>query len=182
MSHHQTNEIEAPTVVDVEASGFGRASYPIEVGFVLPNGHSFCSLIYPEPEWTHWDPQAETIHHISRELLLKKRSSRLRSGASAELSTEGSNGLHRWLGQRLQLVGPFVRRCRPVACFQTGKPARSFERGRGRALACGQERSRPRTRAATPPRQRRRPTAATHAAAHLGATQRTIEGEPRTVV
>ncbi|MBK7049745.1 MAG: hypothetical protein KBF98_08715 [Rhodoferax sp.] len=72
MSHHQTNEIEAPTVVDVEASGFGRASYPIEVGFVLPNGHSFCSLIYPEPEWTHWDPQAETIHHISRELLLKK--------------------------------------------------------------------------------------------------------------
>lgn len=72
MSHHQKNEVDAPTVVDVEASGFGRASYPIEVGFVLPNGRSFCSLIYPQPEWTHWDPQAERIHHISRELLLRK--------------------------------------------------------------------------------------------------------------
>ena len=72
MGDPRSDETNVPTVVDVEASGFGRASYPIEVGFVLPNGHSFCSLIYPEPEWTHWDPQAETIHHISRELLLKK--------------------------------------------------------------------------------------------------------------
>lgn len=62
----------APAVIDVEASGFGRNSYPIEVGFVLANGHSFCCLIYPEPEWTHWDPQAETVHHISRALLLKR--------------------------------------------------------------------------------------------------------------
>lgn len=72
MSRQPKEEPDAPTVLDVEASGFGRHSYPIEVGFVLPNGHSFCCLIQPEPEWTHWDPQAETIHHISRQLLLKK--------------------------------------------------------------------------------------------------------------
>lgn len=61
-----------PTVLDVEASGFGRNSYPIEVGFVLPNGHGFCTLIQPEPEWTHWDPQAESVHHIPRRLLLER--------------------------------------------------------------------------------------------------------------
>jgi hypothetical protein len=55
-----------PTFIDIEASGFGRNSYPIEIGFVLPNGHAFCSLIRPEPEWTHWDAQAEATHHITR--------------------------------------------------------------------------------------------------------------------
>jgi hypothetical protein len=61
-----------PTVLDVEASGFGRNSYPIEIGFVLPNGHAFCSLIRPEPHWTHWDAQAEATHHISRTLILER--------------------------------------------------------------------------------------------------------------
>lgn len=58
-----------PTVLDVEASGFGRNSYPIEVGFVLPNGHSYCTLIRPQPQWTHWDEQAAQTHHIPRHLL-----------------------------------------------------------------------------------------------------------------
>lgn len=68
----ETDASDSPAVLDVEASGFGRNSYPIEVGFVLPNGHSFCTLIHPEPEWTHWDPQAESVHHISRSLLLER--------------------------------------------------------------------------------------------------------------
>lgn len=68
-----TTEIpDSPTVLDIEASGFGRNSYPIEVGFVLSDGHAVCSLIQPEPEWTHWDPQAETVHHISRSLLMER--------------------------------------------------------------------------------------------------------------
>ena len=62
----------SPTVLDIEASGFGRNSYPIEVGFVLPNGHGYCTLIQPEPEWTHWDPKAESVHHIPRNLLLER--------------------------------------------------------------------------------------------------------------
>lgn len=59
-----------PTIIDLEASGFGSASYPIEVGFVLPNGRLECTLIRPEPSWTHWDDSASEIHGISRELLL----------------------------------------------------------------------------------------------------------------
>jgi hypothetical protein len=57
-------------VIDVEASGFGRGSYPIEIGAVLPDGTSECCLVYPSPEWTHWDSGAEAAHGISRELLL----------------------------------------------------------------------------------------------------------------
>jgi hypothetical protein len=57
-----------PAVLDIEASGFGRSSYPIEVGCVLPDGQTFCTLIRPEPDWVHWDPEAEKLHHISRTL------------------------------------------------------------------------------------------------------------------
>jgi hypothetical protein len=58
-----------PTVIDVEASGFGKGSYPIEVGFVLPDGRSDCMLIQPDAHWTHWDPAAEHLHRITRTLL-----------------------------------------------------------------------------------------------------------------
>ncbi len=60
-----------PPIIDVEASGFGSASYPIEVGLVLPDGTSYCTLIRPEANWTHWDESAEKVHQVSRETLLK---------------------------------------------------------------------------------------------------------------
>jgi hypothetical protein len=69
LPHH---DLTVPTVLDVEASGFGRNSYPIEIGFVLPNGHTFCTLVRPEAHWTHWDAQAEATHHISRALVLAR--------------------------------------------------------------------------------------------------------------
>lgn len=60
-----------PCVIDIEASGFGRGSYPIEVGFVLPDGRTGCTLIRPPQEWTHWDGRAQRLHGLSRELLLR---------------------------------------------------------------------------------------------------------------
>lgn len=66
---HATRQMEAPAFLDIEASGFGRSSYPIEVGYVLPDGSSFCCLIRPAPHWTHWDPAAEKVHHIRRDML-----------------------------------------------------------------------------------------------------------------
>ena len=57
--------------MDMEASGFGRGSYPIEVGFVLADGRSYCTRIHPAPGWTHWDPAAERLHGISREAALR---------------------------------------------------------------------------------------------------------------
>jgi ribosomal protein S18 acetylase RimI-like enzyme len=60
-----------PIVLDIEASGFGSRSYPIEIGLALEDESTFCSLITPEPEWTHWDPSAELVHHIDRAMLLQ---------------------------------------------------------------------------------------------------------------
>ncbi|PCK09485.1 MAG: hypothetical protein COA42_03645 [Alteromonadaceae bacterium] len=58
--------ISTPAIIDIEASGFGPNSYPIEVGLVLENGTRYCRLIAPDPEWTEWSEDAEKIHHISR--------------------------------------------------------------------------------------------------------------------
>lgn len=60
-----------PAILDMEASGFGRDSYPIEVGYVLSDGRSRCTLIRPAPTWLHWDPQAEQLHHIPRAATLQ---------------------------------------------------------------------------------------------------------------
>jgi hypothetical protein len=58
-----------PALMDIEASGFGVGSYPIEVGFVDGDGALFCTLVHPEPDWQHWDAQAEALHGISRPVL-----------------------------------------------------------------------------------------------------------------
>ena len=58
-----------PYIIDIEASGFGPHSYPIEVGLALDPGTKFCSLIAPAPDWTHWDVSAEEVHRIPRDIL-----------------------------------------------------------------------------------------------------------------
>ena len=64
--------VSIPAIIDVEASGFGSFSYPIEVGVIDHSGKRFCSLIKPQNDWTHWDEQAESLHGISRQLLSEK--------------------------------------------------------------------------------------------------------------
>ena len=64
--------VSVPIIIDVEASGFGSLSYPIEVGVINQSGERLCSLIKPQSDWTHWDDQAESLHGISRQLLAEK--------------------------------------------------------------------------------------------------------------
>lgn len=59
-----------PDIIDVEASGFGRGSYPIEVGVALASGQTACFLIRPFDDWTHWTAEAESLHQISRTVLV----------------------------------------------------------------------------------------------------------------
>ena len=59
-----------PTVLDIEASGFGRDSYPIEIGYVLPDGGVYCTLVRPESAWTHWDEAAQQLHGITRDTVV----------------------------------------------------------------------------------------------------------------
>lgn len=58
-----------PLIIDVEASGFGLGSYPVEVGVALGNGETRCMIVRRESDWVHWDESAELLHGISREEL-----------------------------------------------------------------------------------------------------------------
>lgn len=58
-----------PYIIDIEASGFGPHSYPIEVGLALEPRTKYCSLIAPAPGWTHWDAAAELVHRVPRDIL-----------------------------------------------------------------------------------------------------------------
>ncbi len=62
-------KINRPYIVDVEASGFGSRSYPIEIGLALEADTRYCSLILPSRDWTHWDRAAEKTHGITRSIL-----------------------------------------------------------------------------------------------------------------
>ncbi|MCC2652276.1 MAG: transcriptional regulator [Microvirga sp.] len=55
--------------LDFEASSLGKDGYPIEVAWVLSTGEEESHLIRPDPTWTDWDLEAETIHGLSRDRL-----------------------------------------------------------------------------------------------------------------
>jgi len=59
------------TIMDIEASGFGRGSYPIEIGIAMSDGSSQCLLVRPHNDWNHWEQEAEALHGISRNTLLE---------------------------------------------------------------------------------------------------------------
>lgn len=63
--------MKIPILIDFEASGFGNGSYPIEVGFVTPDGLVWCCLIKPEDDWKHWSEEAAGLHQITREVLFE---------------------------------------------------------------------------------------------------------------
>lgn len=56
-------------IIDIEASGFGAGSYPIEIGIAFPDGDTQCYLIKPEENWTHWGKEAEAVHGINQNTL-----------------------------------------------------------------------------------------------------------------
>lgn len=80
-----------PLVIDVEASGFGRGSYPVEIGVAMPSGETHCMIIRPFPEWRHWDPDAQALHGISREVLVE----------CGREPREVARSLNRWLGGKV---------------------------------------------------------------------------------
>lgn len=62
-------QTQVPAIIDLEASGFGSGSYPIEIGYALEDREVHCCLVKPAPDWVHWSEDAESIHGISRDLL-----------------------------------------------------------------------------------------------------------------
>jgi hypothetical protein len=58
-----------PAFLDIEASGLGNTSYPIEVAWSDSRATVHTYLIRPDENWTSWDMEAERIHGISRDEL-----------------------------------------------------------------------------------------------------------------
>ena len=58
-----------PAILDIEASGFGKGSYPIEIGVAAETGEVYSWLVLPEQDWTHWREEAASLHLITREQL-----------------------------------------------------------------------------------------------------------------
>lgn len=60
--------------IDLEASGLGASSWPIEVGWCFPNTEPETYLIAPAEDWPDeaWDKQAEALHGVSQSMLHKK--------------------------------------------------------------------------------------------------------------
>ena len=57
-------------VLDFEASGLDNASYPIEVAVWL-RGDVHSWLIHPEQDWNYWCETAESMHGITRQMLIE---------------------------------------------------------------------------------------------------------------
>jgi hypothetical protein len=70
MNSRSTIQTQTPPIfLDIEASGLGKNSYPIEIGISITPQQQQCYFIKPLPEWTHWDTQAEQIHGIAQHRL-----------------------------------------------------------------------------------------------------------------
>jgi hypothetical protein len=54
--------------IDLEASGFGPSSWPVEVGWAFEAGAATSLLIKPHATWTdkYWDGAAQRLHGLSR--------------------------------------------------------------------------------------------------------------------
>jgi len=63
-----------PIFLDCEASSLSDKSYPIEIAWSSENGNIESHLINPysyPSDYTDWEPQAQAIHHLSRNYLSK---------------------------------------------------------------------------------------------------------------
>lgn len=62
-------------VLDVEASGLGHSSYPVEVAYASSSGREESYFIKPTSYWLEhgeWDENAERLHGLSHQQLLQQ--------------------------------------------------------------------------------------------------------------
>lgn len=58
--------------LDFEASSLAKRSYPIEVAWMFEDGIGEAHLIHPAAGWEDWSGDAQAIHGIARERLLRE--------------------------------------------------------------------------------------------------------------
>lgn len=54
--------------IDLEASGLGATSWPVEVGWAFEKGEAHAMLVRPDAAWlaSAWEASAEKLHRLSR--------------------------------------------------------------------------------------------------------------------
>lgn len=57
-------------VIDFEASGLSKKSYPIEAGITNGAVH-YTALIKPMSHWRYWEAEAEKVHNIAHDEIMK---------------------------------------------------------------------------------------------------------------
>ncbi len=58
--------------IDFEASSLGKRGFPVEVGWAAEDGSEEEHLIRPAPGWEDWSAEAEQVHGLSRDRLLRE--------------------------------------------------------------------------------------------------------------
>jgi hypothetical protein len=58
--------------LDFEASSLGKRGFPIEVGCAAEEGSIYGALIRPAPGWEEWSADAERVHGIAKDRLLRE--------------------------------------------------------------------------------------------------------------
>jgi DNA polymerase III epsilon subunit-like protein len=102
--------------IDVEASGLGPQSYPIEIGWCALDGSRRGSvLIRPEFDWgaAAWDEMAEALHGITRAMLRRdgvpaRDACRLFRDAAdgCDLASDGNQDDQAWLNRLFEAEWP----------------------------------------------------------------------------
>jgi hypothetical protein len=57
--------------IDFEASSLGKRGFPVEVGWAAEDGAEEGHLIRPAPGWEEWSAEAERVHGLSLDRLLR---------------------------------------------------------------------------------------------------------------
>ncbi|TMP53582.1 hypothetical protein [Pseudoalteromonas sp. S1688] len=85
----QNSQLDEFVFLDIEASGLGFNSYPIEVAYATSNDETASALIKPNHDWLEsgeWDSNAErNIHKITQHVLLEQGKSA--KAVAAELNS-----------------------------------------------------------------------------------------------
>lgn len=58
--------------IDFGASSLGKRGFPVEVGWAAEDGSEEAHLIRPAPGWTEWSAEAERVHKLSLDRLLRE--------------------------------------------------------------------------------------------------------------
>ena len=107
-------EAPYPCFMDLEATGFGPESYPIEVAWSDAQGEITRYLINPQsvPGWDAWDDEAELVHGLERGRLVRNGwpadfvADRVAEAlAGKRVYSDAPDYDERWLGRLFTAVG-----------------------------------------------------------------------------